>query len=95
MEPPIIAWEPNDMSVYATVKEAETHLESWMCEFTRIFDRQGRQLVLEEGQGWRGMDQLREIEPGKTDEAGLRQALLQFLAAVGIHDKLNGRSTDE
>jgi hypothetical protein len=94
MEPPIIAWEPNDMSVYETIKEAETHLEPWMCEFTRIFDRQGQRLVLEVGQGWR-MNKLCEIEPGKADEAGLRQALLQFLAAVGIRDNLNGHSTDE
>jgi hypothetical protein len=95
MEPPIIAWEPNDMSVYDTVKEAETHLEPWMCEFTSIFDRQGRQLVLEEGHGWRAMNKLREVEPGKADEAGLRQALVQYLAQFDIHGNLNGCSTDD
>jgi hypothetical protein len=94
MQPPIIAWEPNDMSVYETVKEAETHLEPWMCEFTSIFDSQGRRLVLEEGQGWR-MNKLREIEPGQMHEAELRGALLQFLHAVESKDDFSGNSTDE
>jgi hypothetical protein len=92
MEPPIIAWEPNDLTVYATLEEAEGHLEPWMCEFTSIFDSKGRRLLLEEGRRW---NKLREIEPGKKNEAEMRQALLLYLAAVGIRDDLTGRSTDE
>jgi hypothetical protein len=92
MEPPIIAWEPNDMTVFSTLEEAEAYLEPWMCESMSIFDRTGRRLVFED-RGWR--NNLREIEPGKTHEAELRKALLQFLSAVTSQGDLSGRSTDE
>jgi hypothetical protein len=71
MEPPIIVWEPNDMTVFSTLEEAEAYLEPWMCESVWIFDKTGRRLEREDGAV---RSRLREIEPGKIHEAELREA---------------------
>jgi hypothetical protein len=93
MEPPIIAWEPNDMTIFPTIEEAEASVEPWWRdEAISIFDREGRRLVVD---GVKGRCKLREVEPVKKDEAGLRQALLLYLIAVGSFDDLHVRSTDE
>src|ERR1700722_18217328 len=93
MEPPIIAWEPNDMAIFSTIEEAEASVELWWRDKPiSIFDREGTRLVVE---GVKGRCKLREVEPGKKDEAGLRHALLLYLIAVGSSDDLHIRSTDD
>jgi hypothetical protein len=93
MEPPIIAWEPTDMTIFPTIEEAEAYVEPWWRdEAISIFDRKGTRLVVD---GVKGRCKLREVEPGKKDEAGLRQALLLYLIAVGSADDLHNRSTDD
>src|SRR4051794_11513717 len=94
MEPPIIAWEPNDMTIFDSVMAAESYVEPWwQAEPISIFDSAGRRLVVDVGKDRRIT--LREVESAKSDDHDLRAALLQYLQAVGVNADLNDRPTSE
>jgi hypothetical protein len=83
VEPPIFAWEPNDLSAFATVDAAQRYVEPYDVDVYEVYDAEGRKLRFETRGEERFMKQqdvvLVEVEETPTHRQRLRHILVTAL----------------
>jgi hypothetical protein len=83
VRPPIFVWEPNDLSVFATVDAAERYIEPYDVDVYEVYDAEGRKLRFETRVGERLMKEqdvvLVGAEQTPTHQEQLRHALVTAL----------------
>ena len=89
MEPPIFVWEPNDLSVFATVEAAQRYIEPYDTDVYEVYDADGRKLRFET-RGTEGFMKEPDVVLVEAEETPRHQEQLRGVLVSALGKSISG-----